>query len=163
MKLDFQSWLYLHLISCVHEKVNQPLQSSIPPSLNGCWLWTPVSHRFFYLWMTTDWCLHGTPSVLWELFLLRNYYVYGHCVEDFIKTLLHTSPFKITHLGAPGWFSWLSVWLWLRSWSHGSWVWAPHWALCWQLGVWNLLWILCVSLSLPLPCSCSVSLCLKNK
>ena len=28
--------------------------------------------------------------------------------------------------GAPGWLSQLSIWLWLRSWSHCSWVWVPH-------------------------------------
>ena len=35
-------------------------------------------------------------------------------------------------VGAPGWLSQLSGWLRLRSWSHGSWVWAPRWALCCQ-------------------------------
>ena len=30
--------------------------------------------------------------------------------------------------GAPGRLSWLSDQLWLRSWSCGSWVQAPHWA-----------------------------------
>ena len=35
--------------------------------------------------------------------------------------------------GASGWLSQLSVWLQLRSWSHGSWVQARHWALCWHL------------------------------
>ena len=52
---------------------------------------------------------------------------------------------------APGWLSWLSVLLQLRSWSHGLWVQALHWALCWQLRAWSLLWILCLLLSLPLP------------
>ena len=36
--------------------------------------------------------------------------------------------------GASGWLSWLSIWHQLRLWSHGSWVWAPHWALGWRLG-----------------------------
>ena len=49
----------------------------------------------------------------------------------------------------PGWLSWLSVWLQLRSWSLGSWVQAPRWSLCWQLRTWSLLWILCFPLSLP--------------
>ena len=60
----------------------------------------------------------------------------------------------------PGWLSQLSLGLQLRSWSHGLWVGAPHWALCWQLRAWSLLQILCLCLSLPLPCSCSVSLSL---
>ena len=59
--------------------------------------------------------------------------------------------------GAPGWLSWLSVRLQLRSWSRGSWVWAPHQALCWQLRAWRLLWILCLLLSMPLPYLCYVS------
>ena len=65
--------------------------------------------------------------------------------------------------GAPGWLSWLSVRLRLRSWSHSLWVRAPRQALCWQVRARSLLWILCLPLSLPLPCSCSASLCLKNK
>ena len=60
--------------------------------------------------------------------------------------------------GAPGWLSQLSLRLQLRSWSHSSWVWAPHQALCWQLRAWSLLRILCLPLSPPLPCLHSVSL-----
>ena len=36
--------------------------------------------------------------------------------------------------GLPGRLRQLSVWLRLRSWSRGSWVRAPHRALCWQPG-----------------------------
>ena len=43
-----------------------------------------------------------------------------------------TFPVKKWGLGAPGWLSQLSHRLRLRSWSHGSWVWAPHRALCCQ-------------------------------
>ena len=32
----------------------------------------------------------------------------------------------------PGGLSWLSLWLQLRSWSPGLWIWAPHLALCCQ-------------------------------
>ena len=45
----------------------------------------------------------------------------------------------------------------LRSWSPGLWVWAPSQALCWQLGAWSLLRIICLPLSPPLSCSWSVS------
>ena len=48
----------------------------------------------------------------------------------------------------PGWLSQLSVWLWVKSWSYGFWVLAPHWALCWELVAWSLVWILCLSLCL---------------
>ena len=59
--------------------------------------------------------------------------------------------------GAPGWLSRLSVWLQLRSWSHGSWVWALSQTLDWQLKAWNLLGILCLPPSLSLPNSWSLS------
>ena len=64
----------------------------------------------------------------------------------------------------PGWLSWLSIWLWLRSWSRDLWVQAPRPALCWQLRAWNLLQILGLPLSAP-PHSSSVCLprSLKNK
>ena len=42
----------------------------------------------------------------------------------------------------------LSVQLWLRSWSHGLWLRAPHQVLCWQLRAWRLLRS-CGSLSGP--------------
>ena len=59
--------------------------------------------------------------------------------------------FKVTFLGAPGWLSRLSIWLLLRSWSHGLWVWDPHRALCWQLRAWSLFQTLRLPLSLSLP------------
>ena len=40
--------------------------------------------------------------------------------------------------------------------AHGSWVWALHQVLCWQLRAWNLLRSLCLPCSLPLPHSCFV-------
>ena len=61
-----------------------------------------------------------------------------------------------------GWLSQLSMQLRLRSWSHGSWVQAPHWALCWQLRAWSLLWSLCLC-SLPLPRSFCLSVSLSQK
>ena len=57
--------------------------------------------------------------------------------------------FKDHGPGAPVWLSWLSVQL--RSWSHGSWVWAPRRASCWQQGAWSLLQRLCLPLSVPPP------------
>ena len=62
--------------------------------------------------------------------------------------------------GTPGWLSQLSIRLRLRSWSHSLWVRAPCQAVCWQLGAWSLLRILCLPLSLPLPHSCSLFLSL---
>ena len=69
---------------------------------------------------------------------------------------------EICRHGEPGWLSQLSFRLQLGSWSHGSWVWALHQAMCWQLRAWSLLLILWLPLSLPLPCSRSVSLCLSK-
>ena len=40
----------------------------------------------------------------------------------------------VVYIGALGWLSRLRIQLWLRSWSHGSWVRAPHQALCCQHG-----------------------------
>ena len=60
------------------------------------------------------------------------------------------------------WLSQPSIWLGLRSRSHGSWFPAPWQALCWQLRAWSLLRLLCLPLSLSLPCLCSVSLWLSN-
>ena len=57
--------------------------------------------------------------------------------------------------GEPGWLSRLSLWLWLRSWSHSSWAQAPHWAG--ELRAWSLLRILCLPLSLLFPHLCPVS------
>ena len=66
-------------------------------------------------------------------------------------------------MAAPGWLSQLNVWLQLRSWSRGSWVWALRWALCWQLRGCSLRWILCLPLLLPLSLSRTLSLSKINK
>ena len=63
--------------------------------------------------------------------------------------------------GAPGWLSRSSVWLQLRSWSHGSWARAPRWALCWQLI--GAHFGFCVSLALCPSTTHPLSLSLKNK
>ena len=66
---------------------------------------------------------------------------------------------KKISLGASEWLSRLSVWLWLRLWSHGSWV-RAHIGL---LSAQSLLQILCPSLSGPTPLTCACCLSLKNK
>ena len=54
--------------------------------------------------------------------------------------------------GSVSWASAQSVERQLRSWSHGWQVWAPRRPLCWQLGAWSLLRILCLPLFLgPFP------------
>ena len=79
-----------------------------------------------------------------------------YCIDKFrLKKFMY---FKIP--GAPGWLSWLSVQLRLRSWSHGLWVRALQQALCWQLRTWSLLQILSPSLSAPPPLALSLSLSL---
>ena len=62
------------------------------------------------------------------------------CWITLIPSLEGTSP------GVPGWLSWLSIRLPLRSWSQSLWVRAPCQALCWQLRAWCLLLILCLPL-----------------
>ena len=91
------------------------------------------------------------------------YFVYSYA--SFIKIMiLHGASSIISsiksHPGlAPAWFSWLCIQLlvWLRSWSHSSWVWAPHQTLP---TAWSLLGILSLSLSL---CPSQVSLFLKKQ
>ena len=68
-----------------------------------------------------------------------------------------TRRLPTSHKGEPGWLSGLSVRLRLRSWSHGLWLRAPCWAVCWQFRAWSLLRILCLPLSLPHPRSCSLA------
>ena len=58
--------------------------------------------------------------------------------EDVTEILRYVSwatmSLKITvNIGVPGWLIGLSGRLWLRSWSQGLWVHAPHWAFCSQL------------------------------
>ena len=79
-------------------------------------------------------------------------------------SLIRTLMIKLGFPGAPGWLTQLSIWLRLRSWSHCSWVRAPHWALHWQLRAW-ILWQLRAldPLSPSLSAPTSVSLSLKNK
>ena len=80
------------------------------------------------------------------------------CWPEFYQWLKWSLSLKLLGIGVPGWLSWLSVRLRLRSRSHSLWVRALHRALCWQLRAWSLLRILCFPLSLPLSCSYSVSL-----
>ena len=63
--------------------------------------------------------------------------------------------------GVPGWPSWLSIWLWLRSWSQGSWF-KSCIGPCADRSESGTCFGFCVSLSLPLPHSHSVSLCLSK-
>ena len=84
----------------------------------------------------------------------------------YIYSMHKTLHIEVYSWRAPGWLSGLSIRLRLRSWSHSSWVRAPRRALCWQLGPWSLLQILCFPVSLPLPHLGSLPLslkCLKKK
>ena len=58
-------------------------------------------------------------------------------------------------MGVPGWLSWLSTPLRLRSWPPGTWVWAPYRAFCCQHRA-------CFRSSLPLSLCHSPVLSLKN-
>ena len=86
--------------------------------------------------------------------------------NQFWQWSLVGSPSSCQHLwkyqGAPGWLRQLGVLLWLRSRSHGLWVWAPGWAVCWQLRAWSLLRILCLPLSLSASPSPALSLSLSE-
>ena len=118
--------------------------------------WAHIKKRQFEEVPCQSWKILSIRIVIPNIIMLKS----TECFLREIKT-------KTTHAK----YSWLKkqdsrgAWVaqlvkrptWLRSWSCGLWVWAPRWALCWQLRTWSLLLILCLPLSLPLPCSCSVS------
>ena len=117
---------------------------------------------FQHLPLKINWLFYGS-IFLNPLLCCINLLLYPH---DNYNVLINTVTIvNLEIIGAPGWLSWLSVRLPLRSWSHTPWVWAPHQALCWQLRAWSLLQI-CVSPSLcPSPAnalSLSVSKINKN-
>ena len=64
--------------------------------------------------------------------------------------------------GVPGWLSWLSIGLHLRSWFHSSRGWAPHQAPCWQLSLEPALDSVSPSLSAPPLLMLALSLSQKN-
>ena len=72
---------------------------------------------------------------------LNNTFSY-FCFTFFLHNFKH-----ILYIAAPGCLSQLIIQLWLRSWSHGVWVWAPSGALWWQLRP-GVCFEFCVSLSL---------------
>jgi len=93
----------------------------------------------------------GTGLGSWNLWL-KQFFV--------IKSYRSTDVNLNRCLGAPGWLSWLSLRLWLRSRSQGLEI-KPHTGLPAQQGV-------CLRFSLPLPLPSVVhahacSLCLQNK
>ena len=114
-----------------------------------------------------DWnyktCSMGVPGWLhwWSMqFLITGLWVWApRWVEIYLKKLkyLKTRLLEWRLPGAPGWLSRLSIRLWLGSWSRGLWVGAPRWALCWQLGAWGLLQVLCPLSLGPTP-ACALSL-----
>ena len=56
-------------------------------------------------------------------------------IEIYYKNVFnHPMDSLMGHLGGSPSDQATNSWFWLQSWSHGSWVWAPHWALCWQHG-----------------------------
>ena len=90
------------------------------------------------------------------LFLALFSIVFASFLFVCFKKNFFTRLYKNT-IGVSGWFSQLSIWLWLRSWSHDSWVRAPRRSLRWQLSAWSLLQI-CVTLSISSPPLLSLSL-----
>ena len=134
--------LILHMIAFIKKKIN----------LFGASGW--LSWLSIRLWLRS-WS-HGSRvraphlALCWQLRAwsqLRGFYV-SLSLCPYPAHTLSLSLSKINKTGVPGWLSRLSVWLQLRSWSHGPWVWAPHRALCWQCRAWSLFQILCLPLSL---------------
>ena len=101
-----------------------------------------------------DICVNNFGDFVWRS---KEYNIWKQ-LEIFIMHVVDENE-----VGAPGWLSWLSVQVQLRSWSCSLWIWAQSQALCWQLRVWRLLWILCLLFSLcPSPAHV-LPLSLKNK
>ena len=87
-----------------------------------CFLWssTRSNHSSTHRLLT----FYGALlPVIWPS-KLSNSFLFNYQMED------RRLQSKSTIQEAPGELSWLSIWLWLRSWSYGSWVWAPHQVLC---------------------------------
>ena len=87
------------------------------------------------------------------------------CPSFSYQCILYNKRFSFLNynLGAPEWLRRLSIRLSLRSWSRGSWVRNPRWALGWQPKDWSLLQTLCLPLSAPTLLALCLSHCLKNK
>ena len=110
-------------------------------SLFGRSLITTTSEEFFGLSLSSE-AICEISFFTWTYFCHQ---LIGYWIGNNPSGIFNL---KIIKTGVPGWLSWLNVHLWLRSWSHSSWVLtALCWALCWQLGAWILHQILCVCLS----------------
>ena len=136
--------------------------SRVPGWLSWLSIWLLILAQVMISWFKSSSLTSGSMVTMRSLFGILSLCRSLPLPHSLDLSLLKNKK-KINVKGAPGWLSQLSVWLWLRSWSHGLWVRAPRCTLCWQLRARNLFRILCLPLSLPLPCSCSVSLCPKNK
>ena len=114
---------------------------------------------------------HTVPSVLYLFMTLvtlktKWYKLTKHKIP--MRWLNFTWDLKLHANRAPGWLSWLSVWLWLKSWSHGLWIQAsPVWGSGADSSELGACFGFCVSLSRwPSPAhdlSLSLSLSLKTK
>ena len=100
-----------------------------------------TQHLFTMVFQQCAWYM-----VMFNEYLLNKERILSAYRISFVTHMQNCDRIKL--LGAPGWLSGLNVSLRLRSWSHSSWVQAPHRALCWQRRAWSLLWILCLPLSL---------------
>ena len=116
----------------------------------------PLNVNFLFLsGFQLDWWIFSLmPCFLFTCWKLYNFFIF----LKFFSLEMLCARYVKNCFGVPGWLSRLSVWLWLRSWSHGWWVRALCQALVLTAGSLELLWILCLPLSLLLPCSHSVSL-----
>ena len=113
----------------------------------------------------TDWShRHATVVIFFFFFDSEIFYIYP--LSRFMRktgiiTLLWKKKIRYNFrtlrklIGVPEWHQ-LSIRLQLSSWYCGSWVWAPHQALCCGC-LQRPLWILCPPFSLPFPHSISLS------
>ena len=113
---------------------------------------------------STDWATQAPPKFIFYtlnhtvsfsdylvFFLVIDKWFLGSSYNIIVTMImLHLLTWFIRIMFRGAWVARLSIWLQLRSWSHASWVWAPHRTLCWQLRA-CLLRILCLPLSVALP------------
>ena len=108
-----------------------PFSHSVPTKLGSRWV---LRHaRCTYAW---EHLAHAVPPS-WDTLLQRlTWLIPSSPLSPWLNITALARPilsahFKMTKSGAPGYLSQLSTGLQLRSWSHSSWIWAPHQAMCW--------------------------------
>ena len=123
----------LQVLSCQHKAqrkalTHEPWDHDLSPSQMLNRLSHPgASFKNNFLMETLRWFFKCVITILG---MIHTGCVYREICSS-LKVIVHSFENHLL-LGAPGWLSWLGVQLWLRSWSHNSWVQVLHPPLCCQ-------------------------------